>query len=540
MRIMSKQAQVIATLFAASFLAFILIGFLPALGSNAHKAFAADETLQTGTAKTAQLTTQASSKVRYVAVFGTDARFGTHPAASDIMMVLRVDASAGTVNILSIPRDIRYDALKKQFPKTKIVRASYAFRNMFIQTINKKWTNYNTAIRKSSASCCKMIRKLTGIPVTSYAAVDFTTFQQIVDLAGGMTVKLPLGIKYYNEAGKVVKSYNNGKPGTVKVSGADALQIVRTRKAYIANDPISGKVQYKYWDRDDYSGNLKNLLAMRPGMDFYSFDGDGVRQFVVRRSMASLINKGLSRKEGAASFAWDTLVSAGLIWTNLSKDDITYMANGLAKAKKANKFVVYGAAVQNPTTGKDMKVNGEKQYLIPLNKKQIKATAKQFMAGQAMTDGWGDETIIGLAKGRTKKVSGITYKATSNSKVAVTKIPNKKTVVIPDTVKINGKTYYVTSIAAKSMKGSKVRTVVLGKRINKLYSKSFSGSKVTTVKVKSTLLTKARVKNCFKDSKVKKVKIIVDKASLKKTYKAYKKAFTKKNTGASKAVKVYY
>ena len=69
--------------------------------------------------------------------------------------------------------------------------------------------------------------------------------------------------------------------------------------------------------------------------------------------------------------------------------------------------------------------------------------------------------------------------------------------------------------------------------ITGIYSKAFAKSKATTVKVKSTKLTKSTVKNCFKGSKVKTVKVP------KAKYKAYKKIFTKKNCGKTVKVKKY-
>ena len=115
------------------------------------------------------------------------------------------------------------------------------------------------------------------------------------------------------------------------------------------------------------------------------------------------------------------------------------------------------------------------------------------------------------------KVKGSTYTVTSASAgtVAFTKAKKAKTVTVPATIKINGKTFKVKKIKAKAFKGTNTRTVI----------------------VKTKYLTKKRVKGSLKGSKVKTIKVKVGGKKLNKKYvKKYKKIFTKKNAG--KKVKV--
>ena len=113
-----------------------------------------------------------------------------------------------------------------------------------------------------------------------------------------------------------------------------------------------------------------------------------------------------------------------------------------------------------------------------------------------------------LGSGSTKAK----YKVTSVSKKTVTYVAykgSKKAATVPATVKIGGKKYTVTKIAAKAFKGTKAKTLT----------------------VKATKLTKAGVKNALKGSKVTTVK--VPKAKLAK----YKKYFSKANSGKKVTVK---
>ena len=123
--------------------------------------------------------------------------------------------------------------------------------------------------------------------------------------------------------------------------------------------------------------------------------------------------------------------------------------------------------------------------------------------------------------------------------VAFTKARNKRSVVVPDKLTINGKTYKVTQVNAKAFTGKKIRTVTIGKNVKKIKANAFKGSPATKIIVKSKKLTKkASVKGCLKGSKVKTVQVKVGSKTLNKKYvKKYKKVFTRKNAGKKVTVK---
>ena len=119
-----------------------------------------------------------------------------------------------------------------------------------------------------------------------------------------------------------------------------------------------------------------------------------------------------------------------------------------------------------------------------------------------------------------------------------TKAANKKSVSVPATVKVNGKTLKVTKVAANAFTGKKIRTVTIGKNVNKLSKNAFKGSKATKIVVKTQKLKKASVKGSLKGSKIKTVQVKVGKKTVNKKYvKKYKKIFTKKNAGKKVKVK---
>ena len=130
----------------------------------------------------------------------------------------------------------------------------------------------------------------------------------------------------------------------------------------------------------------------------------------------------------------------------------------------------------------------------------------------------------------TKK--GLTYQVTGKSTVCFIKHSNNcvTSVVIPATVKANGKTYKVTRIADNALKNcKKLKTLTIGKNVSRIGKNAFyKCKKLKTLTIKTTKLSSSKVgKNAFKGVP-KKVKL---KLPSKKA-KAYKKLL--KNRGLGK------
>lgn len=146
----------------------------------------------------------------------------------------------------------------------------------------------------------------------------------------------------------------------------------------------------------------------------------------------------------------------------------------------------------------------------------------------------------------------------SNPTVAYVKPTNKsaKSIMIPDTVKVDGITYKVISVASKAFKNNKkLNSVTIGKYVKKIGTEAFSGcknlKKVTIGKSVTTIGTKAfynckKMKTIIIESSVLKsvgksaIKNIDKKATIKvpkKQLSKYKKLF-KSKTGYKKTMKI--
>ena len=167
------------------------------------------------------------------------------------------------------------------------------------------------------------------------------------------------------------------------------------------------------------------------------------------------------------------------------------------------------------------------------NAENAAASAKQAEADLAKTKAGTVVNANGATVAVLTNVSG-----SASGTVAYTKAPNRKTVVVPEAVVINGKTFLVTEIGSKAFTGKKIKTVTIGKNVKTIRKNAFKKSNATKLIVKTTSLTKASVKGSLKGSKVKTVQVKVGaKSQNKKFAKKYKKIFTKSVAGKKATVK---
>lgn len=147
---------------------------------------------------------------------------------------------------------------------------------------------------------------------------------------------------------------------------------------------------------------------------------------------------------------------------------------------------------------------------------------KPAQKGEKLQDESGAGYVVAKADSKNPEVA--------YQKAAVT----KGTVIVPDTVEVNGTTYKVTSIEKKAFgTGKKIKTIILGKNVKTIKKDAFAGCKtLRKIIVKTKKLTKKTVaKKAFRGVR-KNVRIIVPK----KKKQAYKKLFYQR--GLNKKVKI--
>lgn len=128
--------------------------------------------------------------------------------------------------------------------------------------------------------------------------------------------------------------------------------------------------------------------------------------------------------------------------------------------------------------------------------------------------------------GKTSTVSKVTFKATSNSAAALTKVKKATTIKsykVPKTVTIGGKKVKVTTISANAFKGcKKLKKVTITSNVKTISANAFKNcKKLSTIVIDNAKSLKIK-KNAFKGCK--KITFKVKKSQMKKFMKMLKKA----------------
>ena len=178
-------------------------------------------------------------------VIGSDHRAGTSfsTANTDTMMLVRLDASSSTINVLSIPRD-----LQVQLPDgTSKLNAAYSEGGpqLLLDTLRSQ--------------------VFPGVVVNHILDVNFHGFEQLVDAIG--CVYADVDHRYYNNTAQTDYSSIDIQPGYQKLCDTQALAFVRFR--HTDSDIVRNARQQDFirWAKDNYSigqlvANRNRLLAI--------------------------------------------------------------------------------------------------------------------------------------------------------------------------------------------------------------------------------------------------------------------------------------
>lgn len=152
---------------------------------------------------------------------------------SDTIMLVNFNMERGNINIVSVPRDTR-TSIKGRKYKEKINHSyNYGGAELTLNTVNE----------------------LLGTDIKYYLTVDYTFVKDIVNTIGGVTVDVPMDMKYEDPTA-TPPLYIDLKKGTQRLNGDEALQFLRFRKGYIDQD--LGRVQAQQQFVSAFIKELKN------------------------------------------------------------------------------------------------------------------------------------------------------------------------------------------------------------------------------------------------------------------------------------------
>lgn len=164
----------------------------------------------------------------YVLILGSDARQSDAGSRSDVIMLARIDPGAGSVSLVSIPRDT-------------------------MVTINGSTQKINAAYAHGgSAMAVRAVSEFAGVPISHFVSVHFEELEEIVDMLGGVWVDVPESFS----AGNGGMSF---EAGNQLLNGQQALAYARERHHVSGGD--FGRAQAQ---RQIVEAVIRQVLASSP------------------------------------------------------------------------------------------------------------------------------------------------------------------------------------------------------------------------------------------------------------------------------------
>lgn len=160
---------------------------------------------------------------------------------TDTLMLVNVDSNAGSVSLMSIPRDTKVNSTYTPHKINGAFAANGGGENGI------RWL-------------CNYIRDSLGVYPDGYLLVDLDCFVEIVDLFGGVDYDVPMAMNYEDITQDL---FIHLEPGMQHLDGYASMGLVRFRKGYAMQDLDRVKVQRDFlltaFDQWQKVGNLRKL-----------------------------------------------------------------------------------------------------------------------------------------------------------------------------------------------------------------------------------------------------------------------------------------
>jgi LCP family protein required for cell wall assembly len=187
--------------------------------------------------KNAQVTIANPGNPQTILLIGSDHRAGEpfRLANTDTMMLVRIDPNSQTINVLSIPRDLKVNIPEGGGYVTAKINATYSIGgpNLLLKVLRQE--------------------VFPGLHVNHIVDVNFSGFEAMVNAIG--CVYTDVDRRYYNNTLYTNYSSIDIEPGYQKLCGADALAFVRFR--HTDSDIVRNARQQDFlrWAKTEYSGS---------------------------------------------------------------------------------------------------------------------------------------------------------------------------------------------------------------------------------------------------------------------------------------------
>ncbi len=176
-------------------------------------------------------------------LIGSDHRAGEpfKAANTDTMMLVRLDPSSSTINLLSVPRDLEVQIPEGGVMATDKINAAYSIGgpNLLVRVLRRE--------------------VFPGLKINHIIDVNFGGFSALVNAIG--CVYIDVDHRYYNNTALTDYSSINIQPGYQRMCGTNALAFVRFR--HTDSDIVRNARQQDFlrWVKDQFSASY--LIANR-------------------------------------------------------------------------------------------------------------------------------------------------------------------------------------------------------------------------------------------------------------------------------------
>lgn len=318
-------------------------------------------------------------------------------------------------------------------------------------------------------------------------------------------------------------------------------------KAGTATVTITGTGNYMGTATKNYTITACNIGKARVGLSKSSYTYDGkekkpaVTVILDKKKLTEKIDYTVKHSDNTKAGTATVTVTGKGNYTGTVKASFTILPEkkdkkSISKATvtlKKTSYAYDGKTKKPAVTVKLGKttLKANKDYTVSYKGNKNIGKATVTIMGKGSYTGKVTKTFkITAKKGTSFTVDGNKFKITNATQVSFNGVKNTKAtrVVIPATVKIGGKNFKVTSVAASALKNkTKVTSVTLGANVTAIGSNAFYGcKKLGTITIKSAKL-KTVGKNAFKGMKAT-AKIKVPKSK----EKSYKKLLKSKGQGS--------
>lgn len=152
--------------------------------------------------------------------YGGDAQAAGAGYLADSLNIYSIDPATDTTTVIPVPRDFWIEGSPDLLPDNGKVNEVFAVGHA------------RDGIEEGARATAEVLTRVTGLQIDHWMAMDFTSFREMVDAVGGVTVQNPTAFSFtWIEERWLAGEFDGGSfdAGTLELNGEQALSYARAR-----------------------------------------------------------------------------------------------------------------------------------------------------------------------------------------------------------------------------------------------------------------------------------------------------------------------